>query len=211
MRGLERHGGVYGGWAQNDPNKIVVAIRRAVARKITIARRHGFADFDEVWLLVSCGVPELGAVISTFVMTLWLHADALNTATGGDLASSKYAHAFVHPVVGLGNALYQWTASTGWRKHTTETRPGPRAFKPARYARRVAPPGGSAIVQSGGRLMTARCRGPTARVSTPLGDHAPDLGMIAFPDADGLTSAEVGRRLRPRPRLDFDRGRAGRA
>jgi hypothetical protein len=116
--GQHRHGGVYGGWAQNDPGKVVAAVQAAVARKVAISQRHDFRDFDEVWLLVSCGVPDLGAVISTFVMTPWLHADALNAATAGNLAGSKYARAFVHPVLGPEDALYHWTAGTGWRKET---------------------------------------------------------------------------------------------
>lgn len=116
--GKSRHGGVYGGWAQNDPAKVVAAIQSAVARKAAISRRHDFRQFDEVWLLVSCGVPELGAVVSTFVMTPWLEAGALDLATLDDLRESKYASAFVHPVLGAETALYRWTAKTGWEKET---------------------------------------------------------------------------------------------
>jgi hypothetical protein len=114
--GQHRSGGVYGGWAQNDPAKVASAIQRAVARKVALAQQHNFRDFDKVWLLVSCGVPEQGSVISTFVMTTWLHADALNQATAGELIRSKYARAFVHPVVGPEKALYHWTARDGWQK-----------------------------------------------------------------------------------------------
>lgn len=114
--GEARSGGVYGGWAQNDPTKILGAIGRAISRKVTIAERHAFSDFTEVWLLVSCGVPELGAVISTFIMTPWLNAEALNCATADQLAQSKYGRVFVHPVLGTEKALYQWTEQSRWQK-----------------------------------------------------------------------------------------------
>lgn len=114
--GETRSGGVYSGWAQNDPTKILAAIHRAISRKIKIAERHAFSDFTEVWLLVSCGVPELGSVISTFIMTPWLDAEALNRATADELAKSRYERAFVHPVLGAEKALYEWTARGRWQK-----------------------------------------------------------------------------------------------
>jgi hypothetical protein len=125
--GQRRGSGVYGGWAQNDAGKVLSAIQQAVARKVAIAQRHDFRDFDEVWLLVSCGVPELGAVISTFVMTPWLDGAALDQATAGQLTGSKYARAFVHPVLGVEKALYEWRGgSAGWSKSTVPLPPADR-------------------------------------------------------------------------------------
>jgi hypothetical protein len=121
--GQQRRSGVYGGWAQNDPAKVMIAIQQAITRKVAIARRHDFRDFDEVWLLVSCGVPEFGSVISTFVMTPWLHVDALNQATAAALAGSKYSRAFLHSVLGPERALYHWTAGGGWQKDTQPISP----------------------------------------------------------------------------------------
>jgi hypothetical protein len=72
-------------------------------------------------------VPELGAVISTFVMTPWLDAAALDHASAGQPAGSKYARAFVHPVLGVEKALYEWRGgSSGWSKSTGPLPPAER-------------------------------------------------------------------------------------
>jgi hypothetical protein len=71
----------YAMWAQNDPSIALSAIRRTIKRKVEIAARHSFDRFGEVWLLICAGVPEHGAVVSTFLMTPWLSAEDLNSAT----------------------------------------------------------------------------------------------------------------------------------
>src|SRR6266852_211283 len=109
-------GGVYGAWAQNNPAKLLKAVERTIARKSTMTP---VAGFEEVWLLISCGVPELGAVSSTFVMTPWLDAVALNNATLDQLSKSKYGRAFIHAVLSVEQTLYQWSSLSGsWNKTT---------------------------------------------------------------------------------------------
>jgi hypothetical protein len=68
----------YAMWAQNGPSIALSAIRRTIKRKVEIAARHSFDRFGEVWLLICAGVPEHGAVVSTFLMTRWLSAEDLN-------------------------------------------------------------------------------------------------------------------------------------
>jgi hypothetical protein len=104
------HGGVYGGWGQNQPMAAIVA---AVTKKSAT----DVAGFDEVWLLVSCGIPEHGAIISTLLMTNCLTAAALTAATAATLARSSYGHAFLHPITALEDALYEWTPAQQWQKH----------------------------------------------------------------------------------------------
>lgn len=118
---METNGGVYGGWGQPDP---VGAIAVAIAKKSAIK----VAGFDEAWLLVACGVPELGTVVSTFVMTPWLTAEALTIATSAALSNSSYARAFLHPIVNLEDALYEWTPTQQWRK---DVRPGSEPSGPS--------------------------------------------------------------------------------
>ena len=66
------------------------AVARAITRKVEIAAKHSFEGYDEVWLLLCGGIPEHGAVVSTFVMTPWLSAEDLNTATDSLLRGSSY-------------------------------------------------------------------------------------------------------------------------
>ena len=118
--GEDKHGGVYGTWAQNDAFALSTAITRCISRKAVITP---VAGFDELWLLVSCGVPELGSVASTFVMTPWLNTGALDAATLAPLSKSKYRRVFLHPILGVERALYQWEPNGRWTK-TVQEDPG---------------------------------------------------------------------------------------
>jgi hypothetical protein len=123
-RDAEKRGSTYGTWAQNDTGKIVEAIVRSLARKA----RMSFAGFDEFWLLMCAGVPELGAIAATSVMTPWLTTDALDAATSQSLTASKYTRAFIHAILGVEEkALYQWDRGAGWSKATLELPPEEQA------------------------------------------------------------------------------------
>ncbi len=97
--------GPYFVWRKNDPSVVLNAIARTIKRKVEIAAKHSFAGFDEVWLLVSPGVPELGAVISTSVPTSWLSAADLNSTTDDLVRGSKYSRCF-------------FCLSSVWSKHS---------------------------------------------------------------------------------------------
>jgi hypothetical protein len=109
---------VYGGWAQNDPQVYLDSLVKAIKRKIAIAERHSFEGLGlaELWLLVSAGIPEQGAVVSTMVMTPWLHDHSIEAAIGGDLQKSKYDCCFFHPILGAERALYRWDKHSAWKK-----------------------------------------------------------------------------------------------
>ena len=107
---------IYHGWAQNDSQIVLAALCRAINRKVAIADRHAFSSFNEVWLLICAGIPEHGAVISTFVMTSWLSAEDLNLATNSILQQSKYDHCFFLAILGAEQALYRWERNCGWKK-----------------------------------------------------------------------------------------------
>jgi hypothetical protein len=114
----------YLAWGQNDPAKVVAAIDRSISRKA----RMSFAGFDRFWLLLCCGVPELGAIASTFVMTPWLDTCALDRATLDKLSGSKYSRAFIYAILGAEEkALYQWERGGCWAKSTTRVPPAERA------------------------------------------------------------------------------------
>src|SRR5271156_1886877 len=114
-RDAAKRGSTYGTWAQNDTGKIMDAIVRSLGRKA----RMSFAGFGEFWLLMCAGVPELGAIGATSVMTPWLSPEALDAATLQNLAASKYTRAFLHAILGVEEkALYQWQLGGGWSKST---------------------------------------------------------------------------------------------
>jgi hypothetical protein len=111
----------YGAWAQNDPDKLLASVQRAVRRKVEIAERHSFDGFDAVWLLASGGLPEMGAVASTLIMSPWLNAAALDVVTFDCLArSKKYERAYLHCILGVERALYSWRRGGRWTKEVQQ-------------------------------------------------------------------------------------------
>jgi len=122
-RDAQAHGrSAYGAWAQNDPSKLVAAIARAVTAKM-----QQVVGCDEAWLLISASLPELGTLASTFVITQWLPADALELATANHLATCNYAHAFLHVIIGNEDALYCRSTGGKWQKQTRQDEVGNQA------------------------------------------------------------------------------------
>jgi hypothetical protein len=87
-----------------DRDTQLASIQRAIAGKVEIAERHWFEEFDDVWLLVSAGVPEMGAIASTLVMSPLFDASALDAVTLDCLARSKYDRAYLHCILGVERA-----------------------------------------------------------------------------------------------------------
>jgi hypothetical protein len=103
-------------WGQNDPSVVLDAVARAITRKVEIAAKHPFEGYDEVWLLLSGGIPEHGAVVSTFIMTPWLSAEDLNRAADSLLRGSRYDRCFLLPILGAEQAFYPWDGASRWGK-----------------------------------------------------------------------------------------------
>jgi hypothetical protein len=106
----------YAAWAQNDPGILLGAIRQAILRKVEIAKRHDFKEFDFVRLLVSAGIPEMGSVASTLIISLGLDPCALDAVTLECLARSKYEFAYLHCIIDVEHALYTWQRGGRWEK-----------------------------------------------------------------------------------------------
>jgi len=117
---------MYAVWAQNDPSVLRAAIRRAVLEKVEIAKRHDFKEFDCVRLLVSGGIPEMGSVASTLIISLGLDPSALDAVTLDCLAGSKYEFAYLQCILDIEHALYTWQRGGKWEKQIQrETPQGP--------------------------------------------------------------------------------------
>jgi hypothetical protein len=99
----------YAGFAENSSAKVVANIAAAIRPKAL----HRVTGFDRLWLLVAAGVPEIGSVISTFVLSAHLSPAHLDAATEGDLVQSSYDRAFLLPILGVERALFQWAKPSG--------------------------------------------------------------------------------------------------
>jgi hypothetical protein len=99
--------GVYAGWGSPDVEQ---AFPARIAAKVRKSMDYDFAEYDEVWLLVSANIPGVG--VSTF-LPHFIGSDLLNLWTAATLASSRYAKAFLHVI--MGDALFEWDRLSGWR------------------------------------------------------------------------------------------------
>jgi hypothetical protein len=109
---LKREAGissVYGG--RGSPH-VERAFSARIAQKVRKSLDYDFAEYDQVWLLVSAGIPGVGT--STFLPHFHIGSDDLNQWTAATLASSRYARAFLHVI--MGDTLFEWDLRSGWRK-----------------------------------------------------------------------------------------------
>jgi len=101
--------GVYGGWGSSHVER---AFSARIAQKVRKSLHYDFAEFDQVWLLVSANIPGVGT--STFLPHFHIGFDDLNQWKEAMLAGSKYARAFLHVI--MSDTLFGWDLSSGWRK-----------------------------------------------------------------------------------------------
>ena len=93
------------------------ALRMRVLDKTEKARGYTFSEYDEVWLVIGAGLALDYAVVSTFLPTMSISVDDLNTDLDAELCRSKYQRAFVH--VEVGGTVFEWLPDRRWQR--TET------------------------------------------------------------------------------------------
>lgn len=101
--------GVYFHWGTGNPNQVLNSFRRSIEEKSAIAKRHDFSTFSEAWLLISCGVPIPGAVVSTFLPP-WVDTGEIDRWTQKALRNSSYNRVFIHSISDPVQRLWVWTA-----------------------------------------------------------------------------------------------------
>lgn len=146
----------YGVWGQNDPLVALGAIARAITRKVEIAAKHSFEGYDEVWLLLCGGIPEHGAVVSTFVLTPWLSSEDLISARTAFCGSRGMTGCFLLPILGAEQAFYPWGRASRWEKRVglEDIRHVPREA----YVHNLMKAAQSGNWQAVGRLCDEECR-----------------------------------------------------
>lgn len=95
---------------------VVNSLPALVARiksKVEHAESYKNQDFDELWLLVSASIPQMGGVCSTFIIPFALNLDELNRATDGTLRNSQFTKAYLHVL--MGRCLYNWSPPEKWQ------------------------------------------------------------------------------------------------
>jgi hypothetical protein len=111
LQRASRPTGVYGGWGSPF---FETSFAARIAEKVNKARNYEFTEVDQIWLLVSAGLPD--APTATFVPYFHISADILNAATAPSLDESSYDGAFFHVI--MGNALYEWDRKSQWQRRS---------------------------------------------------------------------------------------------
>lgn len=93
------------------------ALTLRIQEKCAIAVCHDNGDVvDESWLVVSAGLPRLGAAASTMIAPEFVHSSIrtgeLNQASNRMLSESRFQ--CVYLVLHIGNALFGWNRQEGW-------------------------------------------------------------------------------------------------
>jgi hypothetical protein len=123
-----------GMFVQNSQNIFTKRLKDVFGEKVEISLRHDFEEFNASWLLVVSGIPEEGAVGSTFLVTTWLASSVLDSLTLTDLERSNYDRAFLWPIQGLEEAFYSWEKGGGWQKTQFPASRNPKYTSAESYA-----------------------------------------------------------------------------
>jgi len=101
--------GVYAGWGSSHFED---AFSSRVAEKAQKSLKYDFSEVDQIWLLISAGLPD--APVATFLPHFHISVDILNTTTSILLTASRYDGAFLHVI--MGDAIFEWGRETQWLK-----------------------------------------------------------------------------------------------
>ncbi|MGH8278448.1 MAG: hypothetical protein ACRETQ_02650 [Gammaproteobacteria bacterium] len=85
-----------------------------ITEKVAAARAYDCRTYDEMWLLVSAGLPMVGAVAATFAFAPFVNVEKLNAATHAQLYASPFSVAYFHII--MGRAVYSWSRSDQWKQ-----------------------------------------------------------------------------------------------
>ena len=92
-----------------DPLPALIA---RIRDKITIASNYDTSRFDQLWLLISGQIPELGAVAATFAIPQFVNIAALNEATHEILTTSSFSAVHFHLI--MSHTVFTWSQGTKW-------------------------------------------------------------------------------------------------
>ena len=99
----------YSVWGVANPNPALVA---RIKDKVLTAARYDTSRFSELWLLISTGIPKLGAIGSTFALPAFINIEDLNVSTHELLSGSVFSAVYLHLL--LPHALYCWSREKQW-------------------------------------------------------------------------------------------------
>jgi len=103
----QKNGGLYAMWGNTRP---IEAIAHRLNDKVN--KKYDLEQDQELWLLLSSSTPQLGAVVATTLVPMFMSVEDLNKCTHSLLSRSKFHHVYLHMI--LGGGIYKWSRSTSW-------------------------------------------------------------------------------------------------
>lgn len=95
--------------------KSEAGLTRRISEKT--AKSYDVSDANELWLAIFAGVPQLGAVASTFLPTIFLNLDELNKQTISLLENSQFSRCYLFcELTENGPKLYCWIKDNQWHE-----------------------------------------------------------------------------------------------
>ena len=82
------------------------------------SKQYSRTAFDELVLLIAASVPQMGAVVSTFLWDQTVDIAEMNAFLSPILGKGPYSSAYLYNMMGIGcRSVYEWTRESGvWRK-----------------------------------------------------------------------------------------------
>lgn len=101
----------YAMWGESNPNPSLI---KRIEDKIQKSSAYDASHCEQLWLLVSTGIPNPGSLVSTLAVPAFIEVTELNRLTHQALCNSPYAVAYIHML--LPSALYSWSRNSQWQK-----------------------------------------------------------------------------------------------
>jgi hypothetical protein len=108
---LTREAGKSGVYAGGGSPHIETAFLARITTKVQKCKAYTFAEYDEVWLLISANIPGVG--LSTFAPRFQIFPELLNAWTNVILIYSNYARVFFHMI--MGDVVFYWDRDNSWQ------------------------------------------------------------------------------------------------
>jgi hypothetical protein len=100
----------YAMWGVAKPNPALIA---RITDKVAIAAGYDTSRYSQLWLLISTGIPRLGAIGSTLAVPAFINIKDLNVSAHELLSGSTFSVVYLHML--LPRALYCWSRERQWR------------------------------------------------------------------------------------------------
>ena len=96
-------------WGVPDPIPALVA---RISEKVEAALGYDESRYNELWLLITAGIPRLDAIGATLALPAFVEIEKLNQLTHAQLCDSVITQVYFHTI--LPRSLFGWNRNNKW-------------------------------------------------------------------------------------------------